>query len=404
MPPAARRGPENVQVQVAGSDPVALFQYVAWRRLLALTSSRTRVQPAGGVIVEVPRMVTAARSRSPATSEAGRARVSDVVIALFEPYAAERNVIPAGGVTSVTVQLNVSVASSGRPGVSRTVTLTAYGPGAALKAIVPLIRPLEVLIVRPGGRFVAPYTRVSPSGSVAAADRLITAPSASVRLGRSWLNVGGPLGGGSVTVQLNVSVASSGRPGVSRTVTLTAYGPGAAVEPIVPLIRPLEVLIVRPGGRFVAPYTRVSPSGSVAAADRLITAPSASVRLGRSWLNVGGPLGGGPPAAGRRAISWPMLRPASEAVATRVPVGPAAAWRASLPSMTVSRVGSVPICSPRSVMPGGGVIVAFVVMLKKATRRVLATVVVTPGAVRLVPDGLAWPPWMSIGVVAWTPL
>ncbi len=49
-------------------------------------------------------------------------------------------------------------------------------------------------------------------------------------------------------------------------------------------------------------------------------------------------------------------------------------------------------------------IVAFVVMLKKATRRVLATVVVTPGAVRLVPDGLAWPPWMSIGVVAWTPL
>ena len=41
------------------------------------------------------------------------------------------------------------------------------GWAAAVKAIVPLISPVEVLIVRPGGRLVAPYMRVSPSGSVA---------------------------------------------------------------------------------------------------------------------------------------------------------------------------------------------------------------------------------------------
>ncbi len=155
--------------------------------------------------------------------------------------------IPAGGVTSVTVQLNVSVASFGRPGVSRTVTLTAYGPGAALKAIVPLIRPLEVLIVRPGGRFVAPYTRVSPSGSVAAADRLITAPSASVRLGRSWLNVGGPL-----TAVVKDDVGPIVVSGPSETVAYHSYA--------VPCARPgQDTDAVLPEGVVVAPIRVNAP-------------------------------------------------------------------------------------------------------------------------------------------------
>ncbi len=77
-------------------------------------------------------------------------------------------------------------------------------------------------------------------------------PSGSVRSSRFWSKVGSWLGGAtSVTVQVNVSVAST-VVGPSRTVTLTAWGPGAAVELMVPLMSPVPLLIPRPGGRLVA--------------------------------------------------------------------------------------------------------------------------------------------------------
>ena len=77
----------------------------------------------------------------------------------------------------------------------------------------------------------------------------MTAPSAWFWFGTSWSNVGSRFT--LVTVQVNVSVASTVAP--SRTVTLTLYGlPAAAVKAIVPVIRPVDVLIDRPAGRFVA--------------------------------------------------------------------------------------------------------------------------------------------------------
>jgi hypothetical protein len=56
--------------------------------------------------------------------------------------------LPTG--TSVTVQVKVSVASTVGP--SRTVIDTLYGlPAAAAELMVPVMRPVEVLIERPGG-------------------------------------------------------------------------------------------------------------------------------------------------------------------------------------------------------------------------------------------------------------
>ncbi len=144
----------------------------------------------------------------------------------------------------------MSVASAGPVGVSRTVTLTLYGlPAAAVELIVPVMRPVPVLIDRPVGRLVAPYTSVSPSRSVAPASRLMTAPSAWVWLGTSWSNVGSRFT--LVTVHWKVSVASTVGP--SRTVTDTLYGlPAAAVNAMVPVMRPVPVSMLRPAGRPAA--------------------------------------------------------------------------------------------------------------------------------------------------------
>ncbi len=77
----------------------------------------------------------------------------------------------------------------------------------------------------------------------------MTAPSAWFWFGTSWSKVGSRFT--FVTVQVNVSVASTVAP--SLTVTETLYGlPAAAVNAIVPVMSPVDVLIDRPGGRFVA--------------------------------------------------------------------------------------------------------------------------------------------------------
>ena len=178
----------------------------------------------------------------------GRSRTMLVVEALFEPELTARSAMALPGGTSVTVQVKVSVASTVAP--SRTVTLTLYGlPAAAVEPIVPVIRPVAVLIVRPVGRFVAAYVSGSPSRSVAPASRLMTAPSGSVRFWTSWSKVGSRFT--LVTVHWNVSVASTVGP--SRTVTDTLYGlPAAAVNAIVPVMRPVPVSMLRPVGRPVA--------------------------------------------------------------------------------------------------------------------------------------------------------
>ena len=145
----------------------------------------TRVQPAGALTVEDPRVSIEARSTSPATTPAGLARLMVLTDSLwFEPYVTERRAMPVPAGTSVQqVQLNVLVASTVAP--SRTVMPTAYG--LALEPVapmVPVIRPVAALIERPGGRFVAAYVSASPSGSVAPASRLTRVPSGLVRVGQ----------------------------------------------------------------------------------------------------------------------------------------------------------------------------------------------------------------------------
>src|SRR5687767_6452750 len=113
-----------------------------------------RVQPDGAVTVEVPRTSSNASMTSPASVPLGRARLMLVVEALFDPKLTARNAMPLPGGTSVTVQVNVSVASTVGP--SRTVMLTLYGlPAAAVELMVPLISPVLVLMLSPGGRLVA---------------------------------------------------------------------------------------------------------------------------------------------------------------------------------------------------------------------------------------------------------
>ena len=82
---------------------------------------------------------------------------------------------------------------------------------------------------------------------MAAALRLIESFSASLRSPRSWSKLGWRLV--FVTVHVKTSVSSTSVP--SRTVSETGYSP-AALKAIVPLIRPLEALIVSPGGRPLA--------------------------------------------------------------------------------------------------------------------------------------------------------
>ena len=117
-------------------------------------SVRMSVQPAGAVTVEVPRTLSEASITSPATVPVGRFRLMLVVDAVVRAGAdrAQGGRRPGAHVGHRPGER--SVASTVAP--SRTVIDTAYGlEAAATELMVPVIRPLEVLIDKPGGRLVA---------------------------------------------------------------------------------------------------------------------------------------------------------------------------------------------------------------------------------------------------------
>lgn len=106
--------------------------------------------------------------------------------------------------------------------------------------------------------------------------------------------------------------------------------------------------------------------------------------------------------AGRRAMSWPMLTPDLDAVATFVPVAPATAWTASSAAAATALV-PVARTSNRSVIPVSWVNVASLPVPNKPTTVASATVVVIDGAVTLADDAFAWPPCVSMGLIGSMP-
>src|SRR5215210_842116 len=154
-----------------------------------LTVFETSVHPAGVVTTGTAFTSITAIITSPATVPGGLDTVTQFA-SLFAPVAAPRRAIPDAPPPpppeGVTVQANVSAASTAAGPPSLTVTRSAYGLAAAAPvAIVPVICPDDVSIDRPGGSPVAAYVRGSWSASVACEESEITAPSASVRSGRS---------------------------------------------------------------------------------------------------------------------------------------------------------------------------------------------------------------------------
>jgi hypothetical protein len=100
-----------------------------------------------------------------------------------------------------------------------------------------------------------------------------------------------------------------------------------------------------------------------------------------------------------------MLGPGRLAVATRLPVGPVAAWRAYDDDDSTSRVlpelGDA--ASHASVIPAGGVKVPSALTPTTWTSMVLATVVVIDGADTAVLDPFIVAPWSSTGCAVLTP-
>ena len=103
-------------------------------------------------------------------------------------------------------------------------------------------------------------------------------------------------------------------------------------------------------------------------------------------------------------MRWATLLAALEVVATRLPVAPTAARMASAPVVELYLPDAAPMSSPRSVMPAGGVHVALVMVAKKATSMVSATVVVIDGAVTVVELATICPPEALIGLAGSTPV
>src|SRR5258706_6568295 len=168
--------------------------------------------------------------------------------------------------TLVTVHVKPVLALS-VPAVAVTVTLCAP---ALVYDSVPLITPVAVLIVSPDGSPVALNAIGSPSGSFATTGRLIAAFSALV-----WSAIAVTTGARStlVTAQVKLALALS-VPAVAVTVTLCA--PALAYDSV-PLMRPVDGAMLRPGGKPVALKVTASPSGSFAVTARLIAAFSALV-------------------------------------------------------------------------------------------------------------------------------
>ena len=102
-----------------------------------------------------------------------------------------------------------------------------------------------------------------------------------------------------------------------------------------------------------------------------------------------------------------MPAPGWLAVATRLPVGPAAAWRACDDDASTSRVFPALVlgdaASQASVIPAGAVNVPSAFTATSCTSIVLATLVVTCGAATAVPDPFIRASTASTGWVVSTP-
>ena len=91
----------------------------------------------------------------------------------------------------------------------------------------------------------------------------------------------------------------------------------------------------------------------------------------------------------RSATSAPMLTPAADAVAVRVPVAAGVFRTSSVATTLMSHAGSFVTTSKRSVMPPGAVIELAANELNSPTRRAQPVVVVTEGATTFVLDAFA---------------
>jgi len=159
-------------------------------------------------------------------------------------------------------------------------------------------------------------------------------------------------------------------------------------EPVAPLFTPRSH--DSPGSTNPSPHT---PALNVAmAAAQLrdgLSVPSAEyapVALTRRYSGLMVLVG-----AGASATRCPMLTAALDAVATFVPLAPAAGCATSAPSELT--FVDPPLLTPyRSIIPDGAVNELWLAIPKKPTSMVFGTVVVMEGAVTLAELEFTWPP------------
>src|SRR5204862_1997443 len=130
--------------------------------------------------------------------------------------------------------------------LSETVTTTLL-VAAAPDDTVPLIRPLTALMLNPVGRPTAENVSTSPSGSLATTCRETVAFTAVVRF------PGFVTDGARLAPMVHVNWTLDLLPAAFAALALTRYGLDAAAPALMmPLIRTVEALMVRPPGRLVA--------------------------------------------------------------------------------------------------------------------------------------------------------
>ena len=119
MPPAAGWDTENVQVYEEGSAVApTTWTNAAWRIVVPFGVFTTRVHPAGGVMVGLPRTPIAATRTSPCCTPAGTG-IESVVAPFVNAEAAERNSI--GAATGTTSRSTVAGALKASPSLTRYV-------------------------------------------------------------------------------------------------------------------------------------------------------------------------------------------------------------------------------------------------------------------------------------------
>ena len=123
MPPAAGWDTENVQAYEEGSAVApTTWTNAAWRIVVPFGVFTTRVHPAGGVMVGLPRTPIAATRTSSCCTPAGTG-IESVVAPFVNAEAAERNSMPEGGVvTGAEGSLGAEVL----PAASDAVTVYSY--------------------------------------------------------------------------------------------------------------------------------------------------------------------------------------------------------------------------------------------------------------------------------------